>query len=163
MMRAVLFDWGDTVMVDYPQYSGPMVTWPEVSAVPGADEALKALRGRYQLVLVTNAAESGQELVRQALERVGLAAYFDRIFTWHEIGVRKPDPEFFLRVLRAIDVSPEEAVMVGDSYDKDVAGARGAGLRAVWYNSGGLSALEPSSHDAVISSMDELPASVAKL
>jgi len=28
--RCVLFDWGDTLMVDYPEYDGPMVEWPEI-------------------------------------------------------------------------------------------------------------------------------------
>ncbi|MDF1543365.1 MAG: hypothetical protein P1P71_09650 [Anaerosomatales bacterium] len=31
-MGCVLFDWGDMLMIDYPEYSGPMRTWPHVEA-----------------------------------------------------------------------------------------------------------------------------------
>ncbi|MBW6469119.1 MAG: hypothetical protein K0B85_08190 [Coriobacteriia bacterium] len=31
-MACVLFDWGDTLMVDCPEYSGPMRAWPHVEA-----------------------------------------------------------------------------------------------------------------------------------
>lgn len=72
--------------------------------------------------------------MRAALGRVGLEAYFDAVFTAAQIGVEKPDPAFFRAALEGLGLVSREAVMVGDSYPNDVAGAKGAGLRAVWFN-----------------------------
>ncbi len=125
-------------MVDDGAQDGPMVTWTHVAAMPGAHEALHRLRPRYRLVVATNAEESGVQEVRAALTRVGLDALVDDVVSSRDVGARKPDPAFFRAALRAASVgqppAPRRAVMVGDSWSNDVAGARAAGLRAVWLN-----------------------------
>jgi putative hydrolase of the HAD superfamily len=55
-----------------------------------------------------------------------------------EVGVGKPDPRIFDLALRLLGASPEEAVMVGDNPTRDVAGAKAAGVTAVWVNRAGL-------------------------
>jgi putative hydrolase of the HAD superfamily len=142
-IRVVLFDWGDTLMVDDGQ-AGRMVDWPRVAALPGAAETLAALHGRFRLCVATNADDSGADKVMAALGRAGLARFIDRVFSSRDLGVRKPDPTYFAAVLDALradaaergepPLSAEEVVMVGDSYENDVAGAMAAGLRAVWFN-----------------------------
>lgn len=163
-VRVVLFDWGDTVMRVFPEYPGPMAHWPRVEAVPGAREALLALRPRYRLVLATNAAESGAALVREALERVGLDAHFEAVVTARELGVRKPNPAFFQAVLRQLGCAPREAAMVGDGYRADVAGAKQVGLRAVWFNPAASPCpLTHPLHDAEVRKMSELPTALRDL
>lgn len=56
--RCLLFDWGDTLMRDFPQFSGSMATWPKVEMVDGADEVLQLLGTSWQLALATNAVDS---------------------------------------------------------------------------------------------------------
>jgi putative hydrolase of the HAD superfamily len=51
-----------------------------------------------------------------------------------ELGSAKPEPEIFREALRRASVASHEAVFVGDSQEFDVAGARGAGMSAVWHN-----------------------------
>ena len=65
--------------------------------------------------------------------RLGLEAAFDAIVFSDELGRehRKPDPLPFNTALEALGVRAAGAVYVGDRPDKDVAGATGAGLRAV--------------------------------
>jgi putative hydrolase of the HAD superfamily len=46
-------------------------------------------------------------------------------------GVRKPDPSIFVAALARLDVTPEDAAMVGDSPEDDVEGARALGMRAL--------------------------------
>jgi FMN phosphatase YigB (HAD superfamily) len=46
-------------------------------------------------------------------------------------GKTKPHPSIFVAALRALDVSPDEAAMVGDSYEDDIEGARSLGMRAI--------------------------------
>ena len=48
-----------------------------------------------------------------------------------EHGLMKPHPTIFLAALQLMDVSPVEALMVGDSIRQDIEGALAAGMRAV--------------------------------
>ena len=38
----ILFDWGDTLMRVFPEFEGPMFTWPRVEVVSGIKETLVA-------------------------------------------------------------------------------------------------------------------------
>lgn len=160
MIRTVILDWGDTVMRNLP-YAGPMAHWPRVEAVAGVEGALAALHGRRRLVLATNAADSGEALVRQALARAGLERYFDAVLTARELGLRKPDPAFFQAVLQATGAVPSEAAMVGDDYAADVAGPKALGLRAVWFNPQAQPCPQAAAlHDAEVRAMADLPAAL---
>lgn len=46
-------------------------------------------------------------------------------------GRTKPHPSIFREALAALDVRPDEAAMVGDSYADDIEGARALGMRAL--------------------------------
>jgi HAD superfamily hydrolase (TIGR01509 family) len=69
--------------------------------------------------------------VVEALEAAGLRGYFDVVLDSALVGVEKPDPAIFRAALDALDVSPAEALYVGDLYDVDVLGANAAGIPAV--------------------------------
>jgi len=157
VIRTVLFDWGNTVMRDYGT-PGPMAGWPEVSAIEGAAGALAAASAHHQVALATNSPDSDEALVRRALARVDFDRYFDRVFVSSVIGAEKPSLAFFQAVLRGLDRLPDEVVMIGDSYDKDVRGAAAAGLWTIWFNPAGTPA-PPGAHDhyAQISAMNSLP------
>lgn len=133
----VLFDWGDTVMINFPQYSGPMNDWPEVGACPGIEDALTSLAQNYNLALVTNAQDSEASDIRNALGRVGLGEAFDEIFCFREVGHLKPSPAFFQKIIQKLDCRPSDIFMVGDDYMGDIIGAISCGMRAVWYNPSG--------------------------
>jgi len=133
-IKALLFDWGNTVMKVFPEQTGPMASWSQVDTIEGIREILPLLTDKYQIILVSNAQDSDQELVRQALERVELAHYFHEIFTPYELSERKPAPNFYLNILKRIEVEPENAIMIGDDYEKDIIAAKQVGLWTVWYN-----------------------------
>jgi FMN phosphatase YigB (HAD superfamily) len=164
MIEVVIFDGGDTVMRDFPQYAGPMVDWPEVAAMPGITEALRALVVDYRLVLATNAV-SGADKVRAALARVGLDGYFAHVLTARELRVSKPDPDFFERVLEVCGSVPHRAVMVGDNFRTDIVGAKHASLRAIWYNLRAETppADVPITPDVTINDLSDLPAAIRRL
>ncbi len=165
MIRVIILDWGDTVMQDLPQYTGPMAQWPQVTTVPDAADALATLVGQYRLVLASNASDSGAALVRDALARVGLDSFFDVILTARELGVSKPDPAFFDAILAECACVPHHAVMVGDSFHTDVVGAKYAGLWAVWLNPTEESPPHETTvrEDVCIGSMATLPAAIQTL
>jgi putative hydrolase of the HAD superfamily len=55
----------------------------------------------------------------------------DRIVISSEVGWRKPSPEFFAAVSRAVDVPPRRILFVGDDLANDYEGARAAGMTAL--------------------------------
>ncbi len=163
MIQCILFDWGDTIM-QVLGYDGPMATWPRVENVPGVEAALAALHRHYRLALATNAADSGRDLVSQALARGDLDNYLDLIVTAHELGARKPEPAFYVAVLRDLGCTPENAAMVGDDYQADVIGAKRAGLKAIWFNPAGRACpVAQPVHDAEVRAMADLAATVSGL
>ncbi|OLE01096.1 MAG: hypothetical protein AUG80_00510 [Candidatus Rokubacteria bacterium 13_1_20CM_4_68_9] len=48
------------------------------------------------------------------------------------VGCTKPDPRIFHRALEGVGVAPGDATFVGDSPTRDMAGARGVGMRHIW-------------------------------
>ena len=133
-----IFDWGDTLMLDFPDAGGPMYLWDKVAAVEGARETLAALHREAGCYLATNAQDSKESDIIKALERAGLADHIDRVFCFENVGYRKPSLEFYNTILNTIGATPSRTVMVGDSLETDVAGAMAAGLRGIWYNPAGL-------------------------
>ena len=132
-IRLIIFDWGDTLMRDYPDLPGPMYQWEHVECLSGAPELLEYLYIRYKLCVATNAGVSDTEAMRRALRRVDIERYFSAFFSSKDLGVAKPDPQFFLRICSEMAVEPRHALMIGNDYDKDICGAARAGLHTVYF------------------------------
>lgn len=130
-----LFDWGDTLMVDMPDQTGPMCDWPKVQAVEGAKACLQRLGQHAQCHLATNAADSTEAQIRLALKRAGLSEYIESIFCRENLGMGKTDSGYYATITEKLNVSPEQITMVGDSLERDVQPALKAGLKALWFNS----------------------------
>jgi putative hydrolase of the HAD superfamily len=129
----VLFDWGDTLMRDFPEFAGPMATWPRVEVCAHAVNALTALRSMgWLLGVATNAADSAENDVWAALRRGSLDALLDRVYCFRNVGFRKPSRGFYEFIVQDLGLPRSRIVMVGDNFDVDVAGANAAGIRAVW-------------------------------
>ena len=160
MARVLLFDWGNTIMVDF-NLPGPMYTWSSVAWVPGAEEALKELQD-YLCCIATNAGESDSEAVRKGLAMVGADPYFMYIFPSWDVGFKKPDPRFFRFIIHLLGTSPDNYIMIGDNYSKDIVGAKSVEMKTILLNTEGHDHPYPLA-DAVIRSMFELPDIVKKL
>jgi FMN phosphatase YigB (HAD superfamily) len=130
----ILFDWGDTVMHDYPERTNPMVEWESVEVIDGIADVLAYLHstGR-RIVLATSAAISDEEQIRGALKRGGLDAYFSGIYCFK--NTRLPKGEAFYRyILDDLQLSPSNALMVGDGFEKDIQIPNLLGIYGVWFN-----------------------------
>ena len=132
--QAILFDWGDTVMRNFPSYAGAMHTWPRVEAIPGIRATLEHLHPSFTVALATNAKDSDETEIRKALARCGLAEFFDLVFCYRRVGHRKPDAEFYRAVLETLKLSAADVFMVGDTLEADVVAANLQGIAAVWFN-----------------------------
>lgn len=99
--------------------------------IEGATEAVLALkRLGLRIGLLSDIWNPYYESVEKALPDVIRAA--DAIVLSCRTGARKPSPDNFLRALDELDVEPEEAVMIGDTYSHDILPALELGMRAVW-------------------------------
>jgi putative hydrolase of the HAD superfamily len=101
--------------------------------IEGAADLVRSLHGRRRLGLLTNGPADIQHL---KFEGTGLADFFDAVVISGEVGVGKPDPAVFAEVLDRLGATAETAVMVGDSWERDVVGARQVGMAAVWVAGG---------------------------
>jgi FMN phosphatase YigB (HAD superfamily) len=136
MIKAILFDWGNTLMIDFPDQNGPMYLWDKIEAVPNADICLSNLSRDYSCYIATNAKNSTKEDIIKALKIVKIDKYIEDVFCYKEIGFEKPSKEFFDCVIDKLQLKKEEIIMVGDDYQKDYLGARNYGLSAIFYNPG---------------------------
>jgi putative hydrolase of the HAD superfamily len=123
------------------------------TAYPDAVPALERVRaGGLSVAVVTNGMSDLQWL---KLERAGLAGYADAFVASSAAGIGKPDPRIFELALERIGCPAGQALMVGDSLERDIAGAQAAGLRAVWVDRRGRDAGDVNP-DARIESLAEL-------
>jgi putative hydrolase of the HAD superfamily len=97
---------------------------------------LDALRSRgLRTGLVSNAFDPGW-LLRNDLERMGLAERLDAAVFSSEVGKRKPHPSIFAAALELLGLEPERALFVGDRRYEDVRGAKEVGMttvQALWF------------------------------
>ena len=130
----VLFDWGDTVMRDYPERTNPMVEWDSVEVIEGIAEVLTYLHssGR-RTILATSAAISNEEQIRGALQRGGLAQYFSGIYCFKNTNLPKGE-EFYRYILDDLQISASDTLMVGDGFEKDIQTPNTLGMFAIWFN-----------------------------
>jgi FMN phosphatase YigB (HAD superfamily) len=97
---------------------------------------------------------------REQLESLGLPA--DLVATSEGLGVAKPDPAFFARLLELADTTdPTDVLYVGDRVDNDVLPALAHGMHACWLRRGPYGALQELPEDAepdfVLEGLGELP------
>ena len=160
--RCILFDWGDTLMRDFPEFSGPMSTWPHVEAIPHASDVLARLHDAWVVGLATNAADSDETDIWAALRRVGLDAWIDKIYCFRSVGQPKSSPAFFDHILNDLRIGPENVIVVGNDFKADVLRANRAGIRAVWFNEHTRETKVGEMH-ATVHSLDGLPSVLEKL
>lgn len=128
--------------------------------MPGARELLSDLSAKHSIALLTNGAP---DLQREKIAASGLEVFFHAIAVSGEHGIGKPKPEIFQRLLSELGVEAGEALMVGNSLERDIAGARNAGIRSVWIRVPGSEERAEVTPDHTITSLLEIPAIVEGL
>jgi putative hydrolase of the HAD superfamily len=95
-----------------------------------AAQTLARLRSSgLKLGLITNGSVRMQS---RKLQCLALSPSFDTILISDAEGISKPDRRIFHRALDRLNTNPAQAVFVGDHPEVDVAGARAAGMHAIW-------------------------------
>ncbi|MGH7865074.1 MAG: HAD family hydrolase [Candidatus Binataceae bacterium] len=114
---------------------------------------LEGLRRRFRIAVVSNFYGN----LDRVLADGGLTPFVDAAIDSSLVGFAKPDPRIFKAALNAIGVDASNAVMVGDSLDKDCAPARLLGIRTVWLCTNGAFDSGVPAADRTIAALDELP------
>lgn len=106
----------------------------QTGLMPGARELLEWLferRDRFSLSVITNGFSEAQ---LPKMKSSDIYKYFDHFFLSEDLGFMKPDRRFFESVLRHLDVTPDQCLVVGDDYKVDISGAMAVGIPQVYYN-----------------------------
>lgn len=100
--------------------------------IPEVREVLDALHGYCNLVAATN----GISVVQQArIENSGLGKYFSKIIISDDVGITKPNLEFYLYLHAELQYpNLSTMLMVGDSLTSDIKGGNGFGIDTCWFN-----------------------------
>jgi putative hydrolase of the HAD superfamily len=101
------------------------------------------------------------DVQRIKLSVSGLRRHFSVVVASSEIGAGKPDPRILTETAERLGVPIADAIAIGDSLEKDVAGARAAGMRIVWVNRAGAARDPGLVPDLEIRTLAELPALLA--
>lgn len=125
--------------------------------VDGAEQLCRRLQGKCRMYIITNGIAAVQ---RNRMSRAAIKDCFEEMFISQELGVRKPQQEYFDIVLRSLgEVESKDIIVIGDSLTSDVQGGIAAGLDVCWYNPKGMDAgdLKPK---YIVSRLEEVDAIV---
>jgi 2-haloacid dehalogenase len=93
---------------------------------------VKSLNGKVKQYAVSNGTVVAQT---KKLRLSGLGELFDGVYLSEDLGVEKPNVEFFDKVFAEIGpMNKDEVVIVGDSLTSDICGGNNAGILTCWYN-----------------------------
>ncbi len=124
-------------------------------------KVVQNLAKRFPLVLVSNFYGNINTILKDFKLEL-----FNHVVESAVVGVRKPDPHIFSLGVEALGMNPDEVIVVGDSYGKDIVPAHSIGCKTVWIKGVGWDDKEEpdmSLPDAVISTIGELEEAVEQI
>lgn len=111
----------------------------------------------YSLGMITNGKGQFQE---DTIAALGIEAYFDTILISEREGLKKPDVRIFEKALKAMNVTADESIYIGDHPENDVKAASHAGMKAIWKRDPCFGTVEA---DAIIEDLSEIEPAVERL
>ena len=97
----------------------------------GTHELLTYLGTKYKLHIITN---GFNEVQNAKLVNSGINKYFDQIITSELVDAKKPNPKVFEFALKKANANKKESVMIGDSWEADIIGAKKYGMQTIYCN-----------------------------
>jgi 2-haloacid dehalogenase len=124
--------------------------------LPGAEEAVDALSGKYRLFLASNGTATVQ---KGRMTSANLYRFFEKVFVSQEIGHNKPSNAYFEGCFAQIPgFDRSKAIIVGDSLSSDILGGNNAGIATCWVNPTHAPRKEGIRVDYEIEALSQLPA-----
>jgi HAD superfamily hydrolase (TIGR01549 family) len=134
-IKALLFDLGDTLMVEQSEVKDVGGTTLQADLVPGMADALRHFKAKgYPLALV---ADSRPATPANVLRQHKLYELFDYLAISEVVGVQKPQPLIFQTALQALSIPERDygrVMMIGNNLERDIVGANYLGLISVFFH-----------------------------
>ncbi len=131
----------DALMITLPQHDfhaladyfdrSLLAANPGPTLLDGTADAVRRLARHYRLGVISDAGLSTGRTLREFLIRDQLIDCFTCLTFSDELGVAKPHARAFLSTLECLQVTPAEAVHLGDLTRSDIAGAKAVGMKAI--------------------------------
>ena len=157
LRRGRLTETFDSFKINYPLETIDQLAHCYIEELPidnhlfiGAIDILDYLSQKYKLHIITNGFEEVQYL---KLQNSGIRDYFSTVTTSEEAGIKKPHNLIFEMALSKADVNSGKSVMIGDSFEADILGAKNVGMHTLFFNYRKEAVLEP---DFVIHELSEI-------
>jgi FMN phosphatase YigB (HAD superfamily) len=132
---ALLFDLGDTLMIEESEVKDAEGTTLWADLIPGAAEALRRFNDLgYALALV---ADARPDTPTNVLRQHNLYDLFDYLAISEVVGAEKPNALIFQGALDALGISESDygrVAMVGNNLERDVVGANRLGLISIFFH-----------------------------
>lgn len=111
-------------------YGFEIPKWPKEleRLYPETEKILELLSNKFRLGIIANQSAGTKERI----DNWGIGKYFDVVTASAEAGCAKPDLKIFHIALEEANCNPENAVMIGDRLDNDIAPAKKLGMKTVW-------------------------------
>jgi len=104
--------------------------------IDGAEEIIKALSRKANLVIITNALV---DVCKPRVAKSTIGSYFKNVVSAEEIGVSKPNAGFFETTLNRIgNPAKKEVLIIGDNLISDIKGGYDFGIDTCWFNPNNL-------------------------
>lgn len=120
--------------------------------LPGADELLKKLYGKYKLALVTASTRLQAMAVLKRNKWVGI---FDVVLGYDEYKIKKPNPISFLMAAERLGIDPGDCVVIEDSKNGTNAG-KNAGMYVIGVRAGNKLAQDLSASDTIVDTLKDI-------
>jgi FMN phosphatase YigB (HAD superfamily) len=102
-----------------------------VTEAPAARvDAVRRIARRYRLGLVSNFDDSAAG--HQIVGDTGVRELFDAVIISADVGLRKPNPLIFEKLMKMLNLEPRDILFVGDTPHDDVRGSKQLGMHAAW-------------------------------
>ncbi|WP_051540501.1 HAD family hydrolase [Clostridium ihumii] len=118
----------EAIKIFYKPYIDDVVTYDNTK------EVLKCIRNRgYKIGVISNTAYY-DEIMKECFKKLGLYEFIDVFIFSYSLKLGKPKKEIFYKALEKMNITPKEAIMVGDSLKNDMEPAIKVGMKAIWLN-----------------------------
>lgn len=98
-------------------------------------QILQQLRLYHDLVLLSNTNAIHEDRFNQILQQQhsipNIGVFFDKVYLSHRVGMRKPNPDLFARVLTECGFKAEHTLFI-DDVAENVAAAASLGIQTIW-------------------------------
>lgn len=102
----------------------------QIHLFPDAEDILNYLAGKYKLHIITNGFEVIQH---KKIKSSGIDHFFETVTTAEGSGYKKPDKRIFEHALKKANTKHNSSLMIGDSLEADIQGARDFGMQAIYF------------------------------